>query len=248
VVLNVSSIRSRLGSGPLAAPAERFLKWINYCYYFNQSKVLSADTGLAALDDIDCLFAHHLGQVTVIDRERRASVGGFLVPAPEALVTVAPERLFDVRTSPEAAEYFDAIDNCQEDPREENRQVLLDKLGRYVSKMNRAYLEHGRSLINWGHYLRAIVPSGCSPLLVEIAKILITHEIGRFVPCLGSISLVGKFAAITYTWMPEELGSVLGIERRLDIDLDAQSALFRSRKSSSLSMLPQRGDTDASFK
>jgi len=214
----------------MAGSVRRILKWLNYCYHYNQGRMFALRPALASLDPLDTDFALLLAQLDAGPGSAPIFQQCFQFPSVDALLTVDADRIFEIRDSDYGADYFEALSAWQHAPSEDAAQVLLDKLDRYTSRLRGLYLEHGRSVVNWEWFLRAIIPGGKSRWgsVAKETGIEVSKELaGSVIPGVGLTSLVGKLAAATYESLPSSaqaaLGPALGIGRRVRIDVERKT-------------------------
>ena len=159
------------------------------------------------------------------------------IPNEDALLTIDPNYLFDVRDGEAGAAYFEAVDNWQRNPSDETCNVLLDRLRAYVSELNRLYVAKGRSLLNWEWRINARIPEGkiWNKTAFEIAK----EAIGELIPHFGLLSLVSPLGAATYEWWPESARRAIGINNRIRMEVETQTKRIQQ---------VQEPTTEATFK
>lgn len=250
VVNDITIIWKEVEDQQLANTAQRLLKWLNYCYHFNQGRMFELNPGLASLDELDREFAGHLVQLQHEHSEAPVFSQAFEFPSAEALLTIDPAYIFEIRDSDVGADYFSSLATWKDNPSEETANVLLDKLGRYTSRLRGLYLERG--LLNPGWYLRALIPSGCSrwnALGKQAVQEFVKDAVGLVIPFLGSYSLVGKHCAALYVKLPpfskrvvsqDGLAQLFGIGKRVRIEAEKDVTLMSEEKNTNVS-------TDASF-
>lgn len=228
-VHDIRNIRAHLTDQKSSDVPMRFLKWINYCYQFNQGNMFALNPSLCSMDEVDIHFARHLAQTSQPESVSNALNQGFRLPSIEALLTVDPVHIFNIRDSETGARYFSAAVTWQTNPSEAAADELLDSLDRYTDDINRAYIEKGNSRFNWEWHLQANIPTGPSQwgnLGRRTATELAKEMAGQVVPGVGFLSLVGKLAAATYQSLPaankEKWGPSFGINKRVRIDLERE--------------------------
>ncbi|NEZ61060.1 hypothetical protein [Adonisia turfae] len=221
-VQDVRTVWQNLKDNRLTETARRMVKWVNYCYHYNHSRMFSLHPTLASLDPLDVEFARLLAELEGKQSSTAIFQEGFQLPSVSALLTVDPNRIFEIRDSAVGTDYFAALAAWQRSPSEDTAQILLDKLSLYTSGLRRIYLEHGRSLVNWEWFLRAIIPGGESRW-GSVAKETMIEVAGNVIPGIGLTSLVGKWAAATYESFPSSfpsLGHLLGVGKRIRIEIE----------------------------
>ncbi len=230
VVQDIRAVWEGLKDQQLADSARRMLKWVNYCYHYNHGRMFALHPALASLDPLDTEFSRLLAQLDGTSDNAAVFQQGFQFPSVDALLTVDPDRIFGVRDSEIGADYFAALSAWQRSPREDAAQVLLDILDHYTSRLRGLYLEHGRSIVNWGWFLRALIPGGKSrwgSVGKEVGMELGKELAGNVIPGIGLMSLVGKLAAATYESLPwsaqAALGPLLGIGKRVRIEAEQKT-------------------------
>jgi hypothetical protein len=209
-----------------ADSVRRMLKWINYCYHYNHGRMFGLSPALASMDALDLEFARLLAQLDFAQDSAIIFQQTFQLPSVDALLTIDSDRVLDVRDSDVGADYFVSLLNWQQHPSEDSAHVLLDRLDRYTSKLRGLFIEHGRSVLNWEWYLRALIPCGRSrwkSIAMELGK----EIAGNLIPGIGLMSLVGKLAAATYESLPSSvqgaLGPLLGIGKRVRIEAEQKT-------------------------
>ena len=214
----------------MADTARRLLKWINYCYHYNHGKMFNVRPSLTSLDTLDTEFASHLAQLDDNESSSPVFQQGFRFPSIDALLTVDPSYIFEIRDSEAGADYFAALADWQHAPSEEAANVLLDRLEHYTSKLCGLFIKHGSSVVNPEWFLRAIIPSGKSRLgsLGKDSGIEFIKEIvGDKIPYVGLMSIVGRIAAATYESIPspaqEMISPLLGIGKRIRIEVEQKT-------------------------
>jgi len=221
VVHDVRTIWSAIQSPVLAEDARRLLKWFAYAYQFNQGRMFGLSPSLASLESIDIEFSRLLANLPQNDPSAYVWKDEFKIPSEDALLTIDPNYLFEVRDGEAGAAYFEAVDNWQRNQSDETCNVLLDRLGAYVSELNRLYIAKGRSLLNWEWRINARIPEGkiWNKTAFEIAK----EAIGEIIPHFGLLSLVGPLGAATYEWWPEFARKGMGITNRIRMEVETQT-------------------------
>jgi hypothetical protein len=226
-VQDIRTIWSGLDSRPQSAIVQRLLKWINYCYYYNHGRMFDLDPSLASLDELDRQFASHLVQLNDKSSAGPLVSQGFQLPSVDALLTVDPDRIFEVRDSEVGESYFSSLAKWKEHPSDDAAHMLLNGLHRYTSRLCGLYIEHGRSFFNWGWWLSAHVPAAKSrwgSVGRDMARVAAFKIIGKVCPVLGQNSLVGKLAAVTYETLPatfqDKWGMMFGISERVRTEVD----------------------------
>lgn len=205
----------------LASDIMTFLKWCNYVYQYNQGRMFGLSPSLASMDSVDIDFSRHL---TALDEEAEAGTlwtDEFAIPSEDALLTIDPKYIFEVRDSETGASYFDAVDRWQREPSENSSNILLDCLQKYTSELNRLYIAKGRSVLNWEWFIKANVPEDkiWNKTTIEVFK----EGIGELIPHFGLFSLVGPLGAATYEWWPVSIIKQVGINSRIRIEVETRA-------------------------
>jgi hypothetical protein len=234
---DVKTIWSNLRDKTEAEDVKRLLKWFTYAYQFNQGRMFELSPSLAAMDDVDIEFSRNLAALSKEDEVGIIWNDEFAIPGELALLTVDPAFIFEVRNSTTGLDYFEAVENWQKQPSDETSNVLLDRLSRYTTELNRLFIARGRSILNWEWYIKAHIPENkiWNRTGIELAK----DAIGGVVPHFGLFSLVGPLGAATYEWWPGSMRKLLGVNNR--VRLEVEDWTKRTRIQSTL-------DMDASFK
>ncbi len=229
---------------------KRLLKWLNYCYHFNQGKAFSVDPGLSYLDALDLDFARRLAKLDDRTSASGVHVQEFQFPTINAMLTVAPERIFALRDFNVGRDYFAAMRKWQTSASDDTAQVLLDRLEAYTDEMTNLYISEGRSILNPFWRLRAAIPSGryrCwDDVLWEGVKTGTDEVIGALIPGFPFRSVVGKAAAAIYQSlspkMRDPLSRTMGASDRVRLELDDSVKAVRTKK-----VAPEPTNTDATF-
>lgn len=215
--------------------AKRLIKWINYCYYYNQGLMIGLNPGFSALDGIDIHFARHLVRLSDGKQEVNPITQEFRLPSAAALLTVDPPYLFEVRDSQLGEDYFSGLATWRQNPTEDTSRALLDALNRYISAINRVYLVRGKNIFNWLWHLKAHVPPAQSrwgKTGVEALKAMASDALSEAIPHIGLTSIVGQVAATTYETMPatlrDKIGPPMGISASYRVDFEPTSKRVRS--------------------
>jgi hypothetical protein len=245
VVQDIRMIWDDLEDEHLASTAQRLLKWVNYCYYFNQGTMFALDPSLAALDNLDSEFARHLAQLQGGASGAPVFVNQFRLPSTDALLTVDPAYVFEVRDSEVGADYFDALAAWKDSPCPATAEVLLNSLQCYTSRLRGLYLERGRSVFHWDCSLRALIPGGPGwrGVVRETVAEIGNSYASSVVPGIGLASIVGKVAAVSYEWLPawahDALDPLLGVG---NVRFDVEEQMTRIGEARQMNL-----KTDASF-
>ena len=229
-VEDVRQIWTDLTDHEVAQQAKRLIKWVNYCYYYNQGRMIGLNPGFSALEDVDVLFARHLAQLADGTQAVAPVCDEFRLPSATALLTIDPTFLFEVRDSQVGENYFSSLAAWRLMPTEDASHVLLESLRRYVAAINRVYFARGKSIFNWGWHLKAHVPPAKSrwgKLGQESLAAMSMEALGEVIPHIGLASIVGQFAATTYEWMPasmrDKIGPPMGMPTKARLEFDSKS-------------------------
>ena len=228
--------------------AQRILKWVKYCYYFNHGNMFGIDTSLSFMDPIDRDFSKllmkkdHLNDISDIHAQE------FRIPSVDALLTVDPSKIFEIRDGEVGSGYFRALCVWQISPSKDTAHILLDKLQKYTFSLRKCYLQHGRSVLNPAWHIRAAIPDGPSRIWGDVLWTTVKTGAGELIgnlliPGIGFRSIVGKFAAAIYQTLPsEKLDTALGIKTRIHVELQDNQ-----RSSSRMDVLELRQKSCASY-
>jgi hypothetical protein len=245
LVKDVTQIWADFTDHEAAKQAKRLIKWVNYCYYYNQGRMIGLNPGFSALEGVDVQFARHLAQLTDGQQDVAPVCDEFRLPSAAALLTIDPTFLFEVRDSQVGEDYFSSVAAWRLMPTEDTSQLLLEALRRYVAAINRVYLARGKSIFNWEWHLKAHVPPAKSrwgKLGQESLAAMAMEALGEVIPHIGLASIVGQFAATTYEWMPanmrDKIGPCMGMPMKSRLEFEPKSERLRVRDS---------GVTEASF-
>jgi hypothetical protein len=248
-VETVRDLWNNMTDAGLSEKIHRMLKWVNYCYYYNQGVMFQTDPGLSNLEEIDIEFSRHLA-LTQDGRQTSDKIEQMLlVPSTDAILTVDPNFLFELRNSEIGENYFKSVRAWQQLPTDDTTHQLLDSLTAYTEALHNVYITHGRNIANWAWLLRALVPvarSRWGRVGLDVGKEVATAAIEQAVPFIGLVSaIVGRSAAALYESLPmrvaEPLGRALGINRRVRIMIEPDKRLVTENK------LVPKVTTDAAF-
>jgi hypothetical protein len=217
---DIRTIWKSLQDEALVTDVKKFLKWSNYAYQYNQGRMFGLAPSLASMDDLDVEFSNHLAASVAEDENGSLWNDHFVIPSEEALLTVGPSYLFDVRDGARGTDYFEAVEAWQRQPSAESSNVLLDRLDAYSHELNRLYIAKGRNVLNWEWHIKAHIPDDKIWNRTGIA--LARDAIGHFIPHFGLLSLVGPLGAATYEWWPAAVAKQLGIRNRVRLELDSK--------------------------
>jgi hypothetical protein len=203
------------------ADARRILKWVTYCYQYNQGRMLDTSPGLLSLDSMDHEFVRRIAYLSG-NFSNKVITETFRFPSIDAILTVNPEIIFNIRNRGAGNEYFESVQRWQNGPSATAACAVLDTLRVYSREITQAYLEDGRNVINWEWYLKAMLPEG---RIREIGTFLIdvTKEVAS-IPGLGLTSYAAKGASAVYGWLnahdrtrePVKIGERVQVEIRPD--------------------------------
>jgi hypothetical protein len=226
-VNDVRAVWSGIADPEKADTARRLLKWINYCYHFNQGRMFELQPSLVSMDELDHEFSRVLAELVQSDKTPDVFKQNFVFPSVEALLTVEPQLLLDVRDSDVGAQYFSALQIWELSPTPETAATLLDCLERYSVKLRDLYLTHGRPVVKWGLFLSATIPLSKGRLVDfsrKAIKMVSKELLGRVLPGIGLTSLVTKCASATFESLPltgqVRFGQFLGIKSRIRFELE----------------------------
>lgn len=209
---------------------QKFLKWVIYCYQYNQGRMLTSSPGLTALDENDLEFILPLGgdkwDTVSLGRGHVASL--ISIPSPAALLTVEPSELFRIRNGEAGQNYFVALKKWKLRPEAASAEFLQSSLEVYVAQLTATFLKYGKHLANWEWYLHAAIPTSKSSrsasrwdLAIDLGKEA-AIELAS-IPGFGILSLFGRVAAATYEFIPakarEILSPVFGTNDRVEFDI-----------------------------
>jgi hypothetical protein len=230
-IQDVTQIWAEIVDHGAAQQAKRLIKWINYCYYYNQGCMIGLNPGFSALEGVDIQFARHLAQLSDGEQFVEPICDEFRLPSAAALLTIDPPFLFEVRDSQLSENYFTGLDAWRVNPSDDTARALLEALPRYTASINRVYLLRGKNIFNWQWHLKAHVPPAKSvwgKLGRESLTAMAMDVLGGLIPHIGLASIVGHVAATTYETIPhnlrDQIGPHIGINTkpRLEIDLAAE--------------------------
>ena len=227
---DISKVWQASNDAKTSETSRRLLKWINYCYHFNQGRMLELSPGLTALDDADMEFAVLLAQG---NSEAHTESGhhiasSFALPSTDALLSIDPAELLSIRSSNIGQSYFESLKNWKINPSESSAAELLSSLENYATHLTSAYLRKGKSYVNWEWFIHAAIPTGASikranlrDLALELGKEAISELAS--VSGLGLLSLFGKTAAATFECLPgrarEIVAPVFGANQRIEFEI-----------------------------
>jgi hypothetical protein len=237
VVNDVRTIWKDLQDQDAISDVKKFVKWFNYAYQYNQGRMFRVGPALGAMDEIDVEFSGHLCASSTEEQDGILWSDTFVIPSEEALLTVDPKFLFEIRNGQTGADYFKAVETWQREPSEESSNILLDRLRAYTAEICRLYIVKGRNLLNWEWHIKAHVPE--DKIWNRAGLALARDVVGGLIPHFGLLSLIGPLGAATYAWWPASLARPLGIDNRIRLEIDAVTK--RSQRTSDQL-------TDASFK
>jgi hypothetical protein len=133
---------------------KRFLKWVTYCYQYNQGRMLDLRPGLLSVDEIDHEFVRRVAYLNE-DLSGSMITETFRFPSAEAILTVDPDKILDMRNKGGGLEYFHAVERGQEKPSETSACLVLDALEKYTGDITKLFISEGRHILNWEVYLKA---------------------------------------------------------------------------------------------
>jgi hypothetical protein len=233
-VRDVTQIWAGITDQEVVQQAKRLIKWINYCYYYNQGRMIGLNPGFSALEGVDIQFARHLAQLSDGQQSVTPISEEFRLPSAAALLTIDPPFLFEVRDTQVGEDYFSRLADWRSKPTGESAQALLEVLRRYIAAINRVYLARGKSIFNWEWHLKAHVPPAkgrWGKLGRESLGAMAAEALGELIPHIGLASIVGQVAATTYETMPaswrDKIGPPLGIKVSPHLEIEITSERFR---------------------
>lgn len=205
----------------------RLIKWVSYCYHFNQGEMLGLHPSLSALDGLDSQFVRHLARLSDEGAESALRSRAYRLPTIDAILATPSDKLFAVRNGNAGAYYFHFLAKWQKSPSVVSANNLLEALEEYTARLSECYLEYGNSNFNWQAKLRALIPIAPS-LWGEVAKTAVGEAIGSLLPGWGFSSLVGKFSAATYHWNPfdvrDKWHDLFGVNDNVTIEAEPKVA------------------------
>jgi hypothetical protein len=219
---------------------ERILKWVNYCYSYNQGRMFSLKPNLSALDEIDMQFTSYLAGLQASTDAADLLSEEFRLPSASAILTIDPPYLFDIRDSDVGGTYFSSINAWRAEPTEEHAQLLLESLRTYTSAIRRAYFAKGKSMLNWEWHMKAHIPCG-KTAWGEVGRgalgAIASEGAGAIVPHIGLISVVGRAAAAMYETLPaswrDKIAPGMGVDTRVRIDYRGKVSHLKTGESTS---------------
>lgn len=210
--------------------ARRLVKWINYCYHFNQGQSLSSHAGLSSLDALDTDFTLLLRSNFDSD-ECETFQRSFSLPGAAALLTIDPRSLLDLRESKIGVEYYCSLLAYQKHPTADSAKMLIDALHQYTSSLRGLYLANGKHFLNWEKILLARIPAGKSAWGGHVKDIAWTGA-KKLAHAPSIMSLAGKVASAAYVFMGEDwqrkLGPFFGMKKT--IQFETNSKLIKSNE------------------
>jgi hypothetical protein len=215
---DIRMIWNDLRDSALVDDVKKFLKWCNYAYQYNQGKMFNLGPSLTSMDDLDVEFSNHLTACAAKDETGSLWQDHFVIPSEEALLTVDPSYLFDVRDGVTGTDYFEAVEAWQRKPSDDSVNIFLDRLGAYSREINRLYIAKGRNVLNWEWHIKAHIPE--DKIWNRTGVALARDTIGGLIPHFGLLSLVGPLGAATYEWLPAAVARQLGIHNRVRIEVN----------------------------
>jgi hypothetical protein len=117
---------------------KRFLKWVTYCYQYNQDRMLDLRPGLLSVDEIDHEFVRRAAYLNE-DLSGSMITETFRFPSAEAILTVDPDEILDMRNKGGGLEYFHAVERGQEKPSETSACLVLDALEKYTGDITKTF-------------------------------------------------------------------------------------------------------------
>jgi len=234
---DVKTIWKNLKNKTEADDIKKLLKWFSYAYQFNQGRMFGLSPTLTAMDDVDAEFSRRLATLASADDAGIMWNDEFAIPSVDALLTIDPSLIFDVRNGATGLEYFESVEIWQKEPSETTSNVLLDRLAKYTDEINRLFIARGKSILNWEWHIKAYIPEDkiWNKTGLELAK----DAIGEIIPHFGLFSLVGPLGAATYEWWPASVRKKLGLANR--VKLEVEKGAKRTR-------LHESEEMDASFR
>lgn len=199
------------------------LKWVNYCYYFNQGKSFGLEPVLPKMDDADIVlenkFCHSLGNTTIgAEKSIELFSAELKVPSTSGILKISPEQLWNIRNGEEGALYFRALTDWQANPSEDRAMTLVEKLRSYTSALTNIYIKEKLDLFT---IIKPYIPtsSGNSSNWTELLFKLAEFHIS----ILGNLSFTGGLASSIYKLLPynakEFVNKNLGITKSLSLNV-----------------------------
>jgi hypothetical protein len=225
-VHDIRSIWTKLSDQQSVSIAQRMLKWLNYCYSYNQGRMFDLKPELSALDNTDIQFVRHLAALNDTDGSAPIFSEEFRIPSAAAMLTIDPAQIYEVRNSELGTNYFTALNTWRLAPSDNTSDALLERLRAYTAAIHTAYLACGKSIFNWQWHLKVHVPCGKTRwgrVGRNAFGAMASEAIGSLIPHIGLASIVGQFAAATYETLPanvrDKIGPPMGIDTRTRIEI-----------------------------
>jgi len=159
------------------------LKWTNYCYHYNQGKMLGLMPSLQSLDALDVSFSRQLNRSGVnSDPCNEAIEQSFDFYSLDHLLSVPAGKLVEVRNSDKGVLYFSALQTYQANPNDETGGQLRERLTQYADSIRLTVVTSGASVVNPDLLLTLILPT--NPASNPAA--ILTRELAEFF--LGKIA------------------------------------------------------------
>ena len=211
--------------------AKRILKWVNYCYHFNQGKMFDLQPSLPELDHFDVIFSENFysnnNDTLPCDELLQKTIE---IPSPSQLLTVNPTILFEMRNGEAGLKYFKNLREWQSAPSDISAEKLLISLESYSQEIKSIYIKHGKNILRPRHLLQANVPvknSQWAPFLLDRTIALVE----TFAFPVGILGFVTDTVSCGYYLFPEKvkgfIDSILGIKHVVDFEFEQNRKLIK---------------------
>ena len=222
------------GTPDLARRAEAacLLKWINYCYQYNQAVMLGLRPALSSMNETDLMFAQGFCRSEGDDTDAPVLQDDFPLPSVPQLLSVPMTELLGVRNGGAGVRYFQALARSQAAPSDDAAGHLLACLGAYADEISHLTVRKGRSLLNPRHCLQANVPTGRAGFRHMIRGVLFdaagmaVHPLGMLTQAVNGVSTV--FSLLPRS-MQHSLSRPLGKSRRLRFEVTQRRLVTKER-------------------
>jgi hypothetical protein len=229
VVNDVKVILRRITDPDEKKKVKTVIKWINYCYHYNQGKMFKLQPSLAELDTLDIGFTR-----SFYSQKEENSQGNYFdtlveLPSTRQLLTIEPRRIFEVRNGETGVQYFKSLSEWQMNPSELTSKSLLEAITAYAGSIRTAYVQYGRNVLHPRLIIKIIIPTNKGKTSDFILNSLYGFA-ETFIDPLGLISFVADTVACGYyifpIWAKKAIDRMLHINEMIKLDITPQRQLI----------------------
>ncbi|MCH7974367.1 MAG: hypothetical protein IH949_10865 [Bacteroidetes bacterium] len=213
------------------------IKWFNYCYHYNQSKMFKLDLSLIALDRFDINFTEGFHIRLKETKSVNILHSTVEIPSADQLLTVKPKILFEIRNGEIGMQYFRLLTEWLKHPSVKTAESLLDGIQKYTSAICRTYIENGHNVIRPRYLLEAHIPASNSPASQFFANRLLALIETLILP-VGLIGFVSDTISCGYYLFPGGLQKVINkivqIDEVINFEITPERQLLINEKGNNL--------------